>query len=293
MVTTLENKVQSYLPDSDMPPLPSAVPDKSLLIKKELSSAAQRATAKELARIKYKEMRRLNDLDPESAEYARTQERIQAIDRTVAKAGELASGLPADDIMKGQRPMVDEDAHSRALRQEPEDERYTNSPTPNADKAIDAEIAEIEQSPVQPQRRMPIGALASLKGTTRPEIARLMQSLNINLDVQLSKADTANLLAALLTCNDTQLAALAKNKRVPIVIKTIIKRLQDDAKNGSIGTIDYIWEKVFGKGPLRQDETAAQQGTAENPFAALGQGIIPERPVSREAYILIRDTLIK
>lgn len=70
-----------------------------------------------------------------------------------------------------------------------------------------------------------IRSALQLQGASRPEITKLLTSLNINLSVQLTKQDTANLLACLLTCNEAQLAALYSNKKIPIVIKTVIKQL--------------------------------------------------------------------
>lgn len=123
-----------------------------------------------------------------------------------------------------------------------------------------------------------------LQGTSRPEILKLLTELNINLSVQLTKQDTANLLACLLTCNETQLAALYNNPKIPIAIKIIIRRLQEDMKHGAIETIEKLWDRVFGKGPM-------QLSLPEQ--AQLETGIIPNTPISREAYIVIRDTLIK
>lgn len=129
-----------------------------------------------------------------------------------------------------------------------------------------------------------IGEAIKLQGASRPEIAKLLTALNINLSVQLTKQDTANLLACLLTCNEAQLAALYNNKKIPIVIKTVIRRLQEDAKLGNIETIEKLWDRVFGKGQMQLNLPEDQQ---------LQTGIIPNVPISREAYIIIRDTLIK
>lgn len=123
------------------------------------------------------------------------------------------------------------------------------------------------------------------QGTSRKEITALMASLGINTSVQLTKADTQNIVACLLTCNETQLNALMSNKKVPIAAKVIIKRLLDDAKVGNIDTVERLWDRIFGKQGLVQalPELQTQQM----------QGLIPDVPVSREAYILIRDTLIQ
>ena len=116
-------------------------------------------------------------------------------------------------------------------------------------------------------------------------MAKLLSALNINIDLQLTKNDTANLLACLLTCNSTQLNALYSNAKVPIVIKTIIKRLLDESKNGNTDMIEKIWKRVFGDAPL--------QASMPEQSSVKQDGILPNQPISREAYIVIRDTLIQ
>lgn len=127
-------------------------------------------------------------------------------------------------------------------------------------------------------------ALMATQGTTRPEVVRLLTQLNVNLNLQLTKTDTANLLACLLTANENQLKAIYKNKKVPVAVKTVIKRLLDDATLGNIETVEKLWDRIFGKaGMMLNLPEQTQQMT----------GIIPNTPVSREAYIVIRDTLLK
>lgn len=128
--------------------------------------------------------------------------------------------------------------------------------------------------------------LSPYAGTTKREVVKLLNSLNINLDMHLTQTDTYNLLSCLLTCNESQLRALYNNNKVPLAIKTVIKRLQEDAKLGNIETIEKLWDRIFGK---------ASKTTLELPTA--GQitgvpGIIPNTVVSREAYMIIRDTII-
>ena len=133
--------------------------------------------------------------------------------------------------------------------------------------------------------RRAVSDAQALRGTTRPEMAKLLSALNINIDLQLTKNDTANLLACLLTCNSTQLNALYSNAKVPIVIKTIIKRLLDESKNGNTDMIEKIWKRVFGDAPL--------QASMPEQSSVKQDGILPNQPISREAYIVIRDTLIQ
>lgn len=123
----------------------------------------------------------------------------------------------------------------------------------------------------------------TLQGAAKADVVKLLNSLNINLNVQLTKSDTANLLACLLTCNETQLKALLNNRKVPIVIKTVIKRLLNDSEKGDITTVEKLWDRVFGKNAM----------SVSMPDEAVNKGLIPDMPISREAYIVIRDTLMK
>ena len=129
---------------------------------------------------------------------------------------------------------------------------------------------------------LPVGS-HSMAGTTKPEIAKLLHSLNINLNISLTKNDTYNLLATLLTCNETQLRALEKNNKVPLAVKIIIKRLLEDYKVASTATVEMVWNRIFGNSMA----SFAPQDTS----STFG-GLLSGKPVSREAYMVIRETII-
>ena len=149
-----------------------------------------------------------------------------------------------------------------------------------------AELEVIEQSP-EAQQFLSGGFsdLSPYAGTTKRDVVKLLSSLNINLSLNLSQSDTYNLLGCLLTCNEAQLNALYNNKKIPLAIKTVIKRIMDDAKLGNMDTIERLWDRIFGK---------AGKATLEIPGTqpVVTQGIIPNTIVSREAYTIIRDTII-
>lgn len=255
------DKIATQLSDilPDRPVVPGFDNNKtSQMINQEAHRIASKQDAKELARIKYLECQKLKKLKDKEA-----------------KRQSLAEELGLDSIPDGQ---TEHQARMIAEQQ----------------KRIEA-IEAIEAKTVQPLDALEladktksysstIGKALQLQGTSRPEILKLLTSLNINLSVQLTKQDTANLLACLLTCNEAQLAALYNNKKIPIVIKTVIKRLQEDAKLGNIETVEKLWDRVFGKGQMQLNLPESQQ---------LQTGIVPNVPVSREAYVIIRDTLIK
>lgn len=252
----IEKQLANLLPDRvDAPSMSTQT--RPELIKKEASDIKTKQKAKELAALRYKESRKLHSL-----------ERKQAENEALAKE------LGLDEVPLGQT----ENQARKIAEQKNKVETI---------KAIEAQAVEplaVQELQTKACSANMISKALTLQGTSRPEVLKLLTSLNINLSVQLTKQDTANLLACLLTCNEAQLLALYNNKKIPIVIKTVIKRLMEDVKLGNIDTIEKLWDRVFGKGQMSLNLPEAQQ---------LQTGIIPNVPVSREAYIVIRDTLLK
>lgn len=155
-----------------------------------------------------------------------------------------------------------------------------------------AELQIIEESPEAQNFLAGEGHsdLSPYAGTTKRDVVKMLDNLGINLNMYLTRTDTYNLLSCLLTCNEAQLDALYKNPKVPLAIKTVIKRLQEDSRLGNIETIEKLWDRIFGKADKAKIElpTVVQQGTQIQGV----QGIIPNTVVSREAYMIIRDTVI-
>lgn len=238
-----------------------STPSPSSVIEEEATRIKAKQDAKEVARIKYLEKQKLRRLEDKQA-----------------KRQALAEELGLDGIPGGQT----EHQAKQIAEQKKKIETL---------EAIEAQVVQplhpvelAENTPNKKTYSSTVRQALQIQGTTRPEVLKLLASLNINLNIQLSKQDTANLLACLLTCNEAQLAALYNNKKIPIVIKTVIKRLQEDAKLGNIETVEKLWDRVFGKNAMSLNLPEQTQ---------LETGILPNVPVSREAYIVIRDTLLK
>lgn len=258
------DKIAQQLSDilPDRPNTPGYIASSSQLVDKEAANIKTKQDAKEIARLKYLEKQKLRNLKAKEA-----------------KRQSLAEELGLDSIPDGQ-------TESQAKKIAEQEKRV------EAIEAIEAQVVEpLHPVELAASHKAGTGSYSSairsalqIQGTTRPEITKLLTQLNINLSVQLTKQDTANLLACLLTCNESQLTALMNNKKVPVAIKIVIKRLLEDMKLGNMDTIDRLWDKIFGKGAMQLNLPEEQQ---------LQTGIIPNVPVSREAYILIRDTLIK
>lgn len=148
-------------------------------------------------------------------------------------------------------------------------------------------ISELEAVESSPEARDYLSGgfsdLSPYAGTTKREVAMLLSSLNVNLSLSLTQQDTYNLLGCLLTCNEAQLEALYDNSRVPLAIKTVIKRLMDDAKLGNIETVERLWDRVFGKAPAVSLSVPAAESAVP--------GIIPGQVVSRQALLVIKDAI--
>lgn len=257
----IAQKLADILPDRPIVPGMSN-PDTSKLVEQEATRIKSKRDAKELARIKYLEKSRLRSLKEK-------QEKRQS----------LAEKLGVEEIPDGQTELQ----AKRIVEQQKRVEAIEALEAQTVEPLKATELAERHNSGKGSYSSAVRSAL-QLQGASRPEITKLLTSLNINLSVQLTKQDTANLLACLLTCNNSQLQALMTNKKVPVVIKTVIKRLIEDEKLGNIETIEKLWDRIFGKGPMQLSLLEGQQ---------LQTGIIPNVPVSREAYLIIRENLIK
>lgn len=240
------------------------------LMAKSQQAAIDDSMAKERAKALFQEKRKMQE-NKEKVEYA---EAVQL---------DTSSGIVPEDLTKEQ---IEKIAHEQKMEKAITDMELSQ-PAPISFEPTQ-NVQEIVQTASQ-VKRLPnlthsdISKSLSLQGAARADVVKLLNSLNINLNVQLTKSDTANLLACLLTCNETQLNALLTNTKVPIVIKTVIRRLLTDVQKGDMATIEKLWDRVFGKGAM----------SLELPEQTLAAGLIPNTPVSREAYIVIRDTLMK
>lgn len=259
------SEIENLLPDSSETLGTDGLNQRRAMVQQKAETLHKRATAKELAIAKY--YAGLSKCAYEKAN-AKKQEKTQEI---LAKR-EAIKKLNEEDRLS--KVSVEEAV-------EVVNEQFSTQQLP-----AQQQLPVQQQQPAQPIITMATQAvkdIVAMQGTTRPEVVKLLNSLNINLDLQLTKTDTANLLACLLTANETQLKALYQNRKIPLAIKTVIKRVMDDAKLGNMETVERLWDRVFGKTGMMLDLPKQTQ---------IATGIIPNTPVSREAYILIRDTLL-
>lgn len=151
----------------------------------------------------------------------------------------------------------------------------------------------------------------------KPEVARLLASLNMNLDLSLNGRQTELLMTSLLACNEHQIAAILDNDKVPIAVKLMAKRLKEDLKAGSTTALEDLWDRIYGKGILdingqaaeyKRSLSAKQQTSqtvvnlggntqvvngrvlnGQDTNRLLHDAALPDQPLSREAYKMIRD----
>lgn len=245
----LANEISELLPDREKGINAELGNNRDEMVKENAEGIIRKQTARELAELKYREKDRLK----------RQQEKLQQ---------RLDAGIAPGRTAHQQREIEEQEALVATIENL---EEQNKSRVPELIRANMPTSITPEQASV-------------LQTTTRKDVVKLLTSLNINLNLQLTKNDTANLLACLLTCNETQLDALYKNKKVPVAIKTVIKRLLEDAKHGQMGTVEALWDRIFGKAGMMLD--LPQQH-------AQATGIIPGTPISREAYVVLRETIIK
>lgn len=302
MENLYKEKLKSVLPPSS----PGSEDYRERLLEEQSRQDARKLTAAELAKKLSEEKRRLKEAEPGSRQAAVAALRVEAMETVISKAPDV---LASSKELKGELPELPQSpvAPERMAGENPYLRCATDrTDTPRADAVIESIAAEPVHTPVpasqlqsqlqsQPQpQSLPENVLRSVKGSLRPATARLMTALNINLESGLSRRETADLIAALLTCNETQLDALMTNKKTPMAVKIIIKRIKDDFKNGSLSTVNNLWDRIFGREPLSPDSGVQSPLTATDSVrTAIREGRLPDVPVSREAYILIRDTLIK
>ena len=245
----IAERISDILPDRPQSINAELCESRSEKVQESAETIAKRQTARELAILRYREKARLEN------EQRRLQARIDA-------------GIEPGRTAHQQRKIEEQEATVAVIEALEEQ---------NNSGAVAKLIRSNMPTKVTPEQA------AVLQTTTRRDVVKLLSSLNINLNLQLTKNDTANLLACLLTCNETQLQALYNNKKVPVAIKTVIKRLLADAKDGYMGTVESLWDRVFGKAGMAIPTAQPQEE----------RGIIPGAPISREAYIILRDTIIK
>lgn len=245
-VDRINDDISDILPDSSDLLGTDGLKQRASMVQDKSKSIHDRKTAQELAKAKYRLAR--------AAEGQAAREAVQTFRQKKQEARDAAF-----------KQLEDEDKHIPA------------------EDVIELANAEAIAHGHQPMAENVAKQIMLSQGTTRPEVVKLLSSLNINLDLQLTKNDTANLLACLLTANQKQLQAIYDNEKTPLAIRIIVKRLMNDSKIGEIQTVEKLWDRIFGKTGMLLDL----------PQESKAAGIIPNTPVSREAYILIRESLLK
>lgn len=245
-VDRINDDISDILPDSSDLLGTDGLEQRATMVQNKSQSIHDRKTAQELAKAKYRLAR--------AAEGQAAREAVQTFRQKKQEARDAAF-----------KQLEDEDKHIPAK------------------DVIELANTEAVAHGYQPMAENIAKQIMLSQGTTRPEVVKLLSSLNINLDLQLTKNDTANLLACLLTANENQLQAIYNNEKTPLAIRIVVKRLMNDSKIGEIQTVEKLWDRIFGKTGMLLDL----------PQESKAAGIIPNTPVSREAYILIRESLLK
>lgn len=135
----------------------------------------------------------------------------------------------------------------------------------------------------------------------RDRASELLASLGLTSPgtAQMSRADLAAVLEILLSADEASLRRLHDRPDTPTSLKTVIRRVLADMQSGSLKALHGLWDRLYGRTPLTASPAspAGQQGSPAQQSGQLLQdalqGVLPSSPVSREAYIVIRDTLMR
>ena len=97
---------------------------------------------------------------------------------------------------------------------------------------------------------------------------------------QISREDANKLLWHMMCCNKTDFEAMSRNTDLPISILSQIFAIAEDLKNKRTNTVDKIWDRLYGKSPLKVELSGPQ-----------GIPLIPKGPMSRKDYEKLLDEL--
>lgn len=137
----------------------------------------------------------------------------------------------------------------------------------------------------------------------RDRASALLASLGLSSPgtAQMSRADLAAVLEVLLSADEASLRRLHDRPDIPASLKTIIRRVLADMQSGSLKALHGLWDRLYGRQPLTAPDAGQAQPLGTSPASSGAgqllqdtlQGVLPQQPVSREAYIVIRDTLMR
>lgn len=138
----------------------------------------------------------------------------------------------------------------------------------------------------------------------RDRASELLASLGLTSSgaAQMSRADLAAVLEVLLSADEDELRRLHDRPDTPTSLKTIIRRVLADMQSGSLKALQSLWDRLYGRAPLTAPDAASAVSpsspsspsqSSQQALQDVLQGVLPQTPVSREAYIVIRDTLMR
>lgn len=216
------------------------------------------------------------------------------------KAARLAAAFSKDNNKEdnGTEPLAEQFS-------EPSPEMVTAaSPARPAVPAVSAAHAAPSFAPALAQQRA-VSRRQREEQDRRDRASALLESLGLTSPdtAQMSRADLAAVLEVLLSADEASLRALHDRPDTPTSLKTIIRRVLADMQSGSLKALHSLWDRLYGRAPLTAPDTPSPSSPSQSssPSSPSGQqalqdvlqGVLPQTPVSREAYIVIRDTLMR
>lgn len=112
------------------------------------------------------------------------------------------------------------------------------------------------------------------RGRKPTRLNNFLKSIQMEKDFELiSKEDAYKLLAMIIFCNRAELEKMTKSAHIPIFMAGIIKAIIVDTANGTIDTVEKVFDRLYGKGNQPIELTGAG-----------GTPLIPTEPMSRKEY---------
>lgn len=91
------------------------------------------------------------------------------------------------------------------------------------------------------------GTSGNLSGRPRSVLRLLEEKIGTEFQISLPKSDKTHLLEVLLELNIRDLTRLSESKDAPAFLSIAAKAILDDYSNGSLRTIETIFNRAYGK----------------------------------------------
>ena len=104
-----------------------------------------------------------------------------------------------------------------------------------------------------------LGQSGNSRGRPKSQLANFEQMTGQEYGIQLTKQDVAHLMQWIIEQPFKDLELLKENPEVPAFIKVLINALEQDLKNGTIRTLEIVFDRVLGR-PVQATAHSLESG---------------------------------